>query len=147
MSEITRQITSIEEFRNQSQPLVDIVGFEPGQYITLRLRRISLMALVKSGKIPNSLLQKATELFTGAKKDGKQLDEASILANMGEVEGINEIIDTVCQAAMIEPKYEDVKDFLTDDQKTEIFQWTQGGIRALESFRTEQGNSGLSNNE
>lgn len=146
MSDIIRQVTSIEEFRNQSQPLVDIIGYEPGEYITVRLRRISLMSLVKTGKIPNALLKKATELFTGAKKDGKP-DEAQILSNIGELDGINEIIDTVCDAAMIEPRFNDVKDFLTDDQKTEIFQWTQGGIKALESFRTEQGNSGLSDVE
>ena len=146
MSDIIRQVTSIEEFRNQSQPLVDIIGYEPGEYITVRLRRISLMSLVKTGKIPNALLKKATELFTGTKKDGKP-DEAQILSNIGELDGINEIIDTVCDAAMIEPRFNDVKDFLTDDQKTEIFQWTQGGIKALESFRTEQGNSGLSDVE
>lgn len=147
MSDIIKQVTSIEEFRNQSQPLVDIAGFEPGQYITVRLRRISLMALCKSGKIPNSLLQKSTELFTGPKGKGQKPDEAKILENIGELDGINQIIDTVCEAAMIEPKFEDVKEFLTDEQKTEIFQWTQGGIKALESFRTEQGNSGLSDDE
>lgn len=146
MSDIIKQITSIEEFRNQSQPLVDIVGFEPGEYITVRLRRISLMAMCKSGKIPNSLLQKSTELFTGKKGD-KRVDEAKVLENLSELDGIEQIIDTVCEAAMIEPKFNDVKEYLTDEQKTEIFQWTQGGVKALESFRTEQGNSGLSNNE
>lgn len=147
MSDIIKQITSIEEFRNQSQPLVDIIGFEPGNYITVRLKRISLMSLVKTGKIPNALLKKATELFTGAKKENGKVDEVQILSNMGELDGINEIIDTVCDAAMVEPKFSDVKEYLTDEQKTEIFQWTQGGIKALESFRTEQGNSGLSDVE
>ena len=126
MSDIIKQITSIEEFRSQSQPLVDIVGFEPGQYITVRLKRISLMALCKSGKIPNSLLQKSTELFTGKQGD-KKVNEAKVLENIGELDSINQIIDTVCEAAMIEPKFEDVKEYLTDEQKTEIFQWTQGG--------------------
>ena len=144
MSEIIKQITSIEEFRNQSQPLVDIVGFEPGQYVTVRLRRISMMALVKTGKIPNALLTKATELFTGAKDKSGKVNESQILSNMGELDGINEIIDAVCEAAMIEPKFNDVKDYLTDEQRTEIFQWTQGGVKALESFRAEQGDSGLS---
>lgn len=146
MSDIIKQITSIEEFRSQSQPLVDIAGFEPGQYITIRLRRISLMTLCKSGKIPNSLLQKSTELFTGTKGNGKP-DEAKVLENIGELNGINQIIDTVCEAAMIEPKFEDVKEYLTDEQKTEIFQWTQGGVKALESFRAEQGNTRLSDDE
>jgi len=147
MSDIIKQITSIEEFRNQSQPLVDIVGFEPGEYITIRLKRVSLMSLVKTGKIPNALLKKATELFTGSKDKNGKPDEARVLENIGELDGINEIIDTVCDAAMVEPRFDDVKEFLTDDQKTEIFQWTQGGIKALESFRTEQGNTRLSDVE
>lgn len=147
MSDIIKQITSIEEFRNQSQPLVDIVGFEPGQYITIRLRRISLMTLCKSGKIPNSLLQKSTQLFNGAKTNGEKVNEAKLLENISELDGINQIMDTVCEAAMIEPKFEEVKEFLTDEQKTEIFQWTQGGVKALESFRAEQGNFRLSDDE
>lgn len=144
MSDIIKQITSIEELRQQSQPLVDIVGYEPGQYITVRLKRISLMALCKTGKIPNALLQKSTELFTGS---GKNVDNAKVLENINELDGINQIIETVCEAAMVDPKFSDAKEYLTDEQKTEIFQWTQGGVKALESFRAEQGNIGLSYDE
>lgn len=140
-----RQVVSIEELRNQSQPLVDIVGFEPGQFMTFRLRRISLLTMCKSGKIPNTLLQKVTELFTGAKKDGKQLDEATILNNIDDMEGINQIMDVICEASMVEPTFAEAGEFLTDEQKMEIFQWTQGGVKSLESFRTEQGNNGLLN--
>lgn len=142
-----RKVVSIEELKKQSQPLVDIIGFEPGQFITLRLKRISLLAMCKSGKIPNTLLQKVTELFGGAKNDGKQASESAILSNVDDMESINKIIDVICEESMVEPKFSEVNEFLTDEQKMEIFQWTQGGIKSLESFRAEQGDIGLFNDE
>lgn len=149
MSDI-RQITSISEWKERSQPLVDIQGFEPGEYFTVRLRSVSLLALCKTGKIPNALLEEATKLFTGAggtAGDNSQIDEATILANLNDTDGIMQIIDTVVESAMVEPTYNEVRDFITDAQKMEIFQWTQGGVESLKSFREEQGNIGLSHNE
>lgn len=145
MSDV-RQITSISEWREKSQPLVDIQGFEPGDYLTVRLRVVNLLTLVKTGKIPNALLEEATKLFTGS-RDSNGIDEAKLLSNLGDTDGIMQIIDTVVESAMVEPTYNEVKDFITDAQKMEIFSWTQGGIDSLKSFRQEQGNSGLSNNE
>lgn len=146
MSDMVSKVTSIEELRNQCQPLVDIVGYEPGQFVTFRLRRVSLMDMCKAGKIPNALLQKATELFS-AKSNKDEVDVSSILSRVGDLGSVSDIIDIMCDAAMVEPKFQDVKEYLTDNQKTEIFQWTQGGIKSLESFRAEQENSGFSGNE
>lgn len=146
MSDI-RQITSINEWKDRSQPLVDIQGFEPGEYLTVRLKSVSMLNLVKSGKIPNALLEEATKLFTGAKDNSGNVDEAKILNNIGNTDGVMQIIDTVVESAMVEPTFNEVKEFITDAQKMEIFNWTQGGIESLKSFRKEQGNFGLPNNE
>ena len=146
MSDI-RQITSISEWKERSQPLVDIQGFEPGEYLTVRLKPVNLLDLVKTGKIPNSLLEEATKLFTGAKDDSGKIDETKILKNIGEADGVMQIIDTVVESAMVEPTYNEVKEFITQAQKMDIFNWTQGGINALKSFRQEQGDFRLPNNE
>lgn len=146
MSDI-RQITSVSEWRDRSQPLVDIQGFEPGEYLTVRLKSVSMLNLVKTGKIPNALLEEATKLFTGAKDNTGKVDEAKILNNLGDTDGVMQIIDTVVESAMVEPTYNEVREFITDAQKMEIFNWTQGGVDALKSFRQEPGNIGLSNNE
>lgn len=147
MSDNIRQITSVSEWRERSQPLVDIQGFEPGEFFTVRLRSVSMLNLVKTGKIPNALLQEATKLFSGAKDGNGKLDEAKILSNLGDTDGVMQIIDSVVESAMVEPTYNEVREFITDAQKMEIFNWTQGGIESLKSFREEQGNSGLPNNE
>lgn len=146
MSDI-RQITSIDEWRERSQPLVDIQGFEPGEYLTVRLKTVNLLDLVKTGKIPNALLEEATKLFTGARREGGQIDESKIIQNLGDTNGVMQIIDTVVESAMVEPAYNDVKEFITEAQKMEIFSWTQGGVNSLKTFREEQGDSRLSNNE
>lgn len=147
MSENIRQITSVSEWKERSQPLVDIQGFEPGEYLTVRLKSVNLLDMVKTGKIPNALLEEATKLFTGSKDGSGKIDEAKILSNLGDTNGVMQIIDTVVESAMVEPTYNEVKDFITDAQKMEIFNWTQGGINSLKSFREEQRNIGLPNNE
>lgn len=136
-----KRVVSIEELRNQSQPLVDISGYEPGEFITFRLRRMSLMTLCKTGKIPNSLLSKVTELFTGSSNN--KVSESEILQNVEGMDDIGKILDVICEASMVEPTFEEAGEFLTDNQKMEIFQWTQGGVKSLESFRAEQGDNGL----
>lgn len=147
MSDNIRQVTSLNEWKERSQPLVDIQGFEPGEYITVRLKAVSMLALVKTGKIPNALLQEATKLFTGVKDESGKINEAAILDNLCDTDGVMKIIDVIVESAMVEPTYDEVKEFITDAQKMEIFNWTQGGIDSLKSFREEQGNIGLFNNE
>lgn len=147
MSDNIRQITSVSEWRERSQPLVDIQGFEPGEYFTVRLRAVSLLTLVKTGKIPNALLSEATKLFTSSKDSSGKIDEAALLSNLDGTDGVMQIIDSVVESAMVEPTYNEVKDFITDAQKMEIFNWTQGGIDALKSFREEQKDIGLPNAE
>lgn len=147
MSENIRQITSVSEWKERSQPLVDIQGFEPGEYLTVRLKSVSMLGLVKTGKIPNALLEEATKLFTGAKDNTGKIDEGKILSNIGDTDGVMQIIDIIVESAMVEPTYNEVKEFITDAQKMEIFNWTQGGIDTLKSFREEQGNIRLLSNE
>ncbi len=125
-------VSSIEEIRNKAIRMVDIVGFETGEVITLKLKSLSLMGLVRNGKVPNQLLGTAVELFEGKKAGaGPKENEVSDLAGM---------IDVLCQNAMVEPTYEDIGEYLTDDQKMEIFYFTQGGLNSLNSFRQVQAN-------
>lgn len=91
------------------------------------------MALVKTGKIPNRLLNMANKLFLGNKK----MDENNnkLLPEMLEV------FDTIVEAALVEPSYSDIKESgveLTDDQLMAIFNYTQSGVKALERFHTRQ---------
>lgn len=124
------KITSIEELNSyKNGEVVQLPDFAEGQPFFARLRRPSLLVMAKRGKIPNALLQTATELFVG-KSNSKFNTET--LKNMFE------IIDVICEASFLEPTYQELKDNeieLTDDQMTFIFNYAQSGTKALESFR------------
>ena len=88
-----------------------------------------MMALAKSGKIPNSLLNTANSLFMG-----KGLDSN----NEGALKEVLSIVDILCDAAFVEPTYSQLKEAgveLTDEQYMAVFNYTQQGVKALEPFR------------
>ncbi|MDE7431379.1 MAG: hypothetical protein K2N34_05645 [Lachnospiraceae bacterium] len=115
--------------------VVELPPFAEGQPFVARMVRPSMLALVKSGKIPNSLLNQATSLFangTGALNTGGK--------NATNVSELFDVIDVIVNAALLEPNLTEIRAAgmeLTDDQLMAIFSYTQRGIKALESFRTE----------
>ncbi len=125
-------ITSLDEMRSKVMQEVEIVGFEDGETITLMLKRLSVLGLMTSGEIPNALMGVAMEMFdldASRKKGGKKQEP-----NMKE---ISDMLEVICKNVVVSPGYEDIKTFLTDDQKMEIFHWAQGGVKQLEHFRKE----------
>lgn len=128
------QVTSIDQIRNYAAgSVVELPGFGPDQPFVARLRRPSLLVMVKSGKIPNSLIEQATALF--AKGADSMVGQGK--NTLGEM---CDIIDRVIEAALIEPSIKDIEAAgmeLSDDQKMAIFSYTQSGVKALEQFRTK----------
>lgn len=125
-------ITSIEALREYGKgTIVQLPSFAEGQPFVARLRRPSMMALAKSGKIPNSLLNTANSLFMG---EGVKPDNEDVMKE------IFSIVDILCNAAFVEPTYSQLKEAgveLTDEQYMAVFQYTQKGLKALEPFRGE----------
>lgn len=125
-------VTSIEELVKASQgTLVELPPFIEGSRFVARLKRPSMLALIKHGKIPNSLLLAANELFSKSTVD---VDDEQSLSNLFQ------IMDILCEACFVEPLYQDLKDAgveLTDDQLMFIFNYTQQGVEALKPFRQE----------
>ena len=123
-------VTSIEKLMEYSKGnIVQLPDFAEGQPFVARLRRPSIMALAKSGKIPNSLLTTANSLFM---KGGVDAEDDAVMKDVFEV------FDILCDATFVEPTYKDIKDNgieLTDDQYMFIFNYTQNGVKALEPFR------------
>lgn len=127
-------ITSLSDLQSYAKgTVVRLPDFSEGQPFVARLRRPSMLVLAKSGKIPNSLLNAAGELFAKG-GGGMDTDNANML---GDMYGIMKI---VCESALVEPTMKDIEDAgltLADDQMMAIFNYTQTGVRALESFRKE----------
>ena len=124
--------TSILELKEVSAGrLVELPPFAEGQRFIARLKRPSMLVLVKSGKIPNELISQANTLFA---KGGNAMDvqDTEMMSNLFK------IIDSICEASFVEPTYAELKKAgieLTDDQLMFIFNYSQKGVHALKSFR------------
>lgn len=124
------KVTTIDDLKEYAKgQIVQLPSFADGQPLIVRMKRPSLMILAKSGKIPNKLLKTATEMFNGeGSADNEDLDALSKTF---------ELLEIICEASLVEPKYKDFKSAgidLSDEQLIAIFNYTQRGIEALNSF-------------
>lgn len=129
------KVTSIDELKAMSQgEIVKLPAFVQGQDFYAKLRRPSMLKMVKSGQIPNGLLRTANTLFAGGVE--KELDRDDEF-----MKDIFEMIDVLAQAVFVEPSWDELKNAgieLTDEQYMFIFNYTQEGVRALEPFRQDE---------
>lgn len=125
-------ITSLESLQEYGRgAIVQLPPFAEDQPFVARLRRPSMMALAKSGKIPNALLSTANSLFI---KGGVDAADDSVMKD------VLSVVDVLCAAAFVEPTYEQLQKVgveLTDEQYMFVFNYTQKGIKALQPFRGE----------
>lgn len=132
--EPTMQVTTIGQLQTYSKgKVVRLPDFAEGQPFVARVRRPSMLVLAKQGKIPNSLLSTANELFIGG-GSGVDIENEKLLQDMYDVCMI------VCDACLIEPTLRDIEDAgltLSDDQIMALFNYAQQGVKALEPFRQE----------
>lgn len=131
------QAMSITSMSNLQQYAAGVVvrlpDFAEGQPFVARVRRPSMLVLAKSGKIPNTLLHTAGELFS---KGGSGLDPD----NVGMLGDMYDIMHIICESALIAPTLGEIESAglqLSDDQMMAIFNYSQAGVKALESFRQE----------
>lgn len=129
----TEQVTSLEQLKQYANGnIVRLPDFAEGQPFIARLKRPSILGMAKQGKIPNSLLVKTNELFV--QSGSLDTEENSMMQE------IYDVIDLIASETFVEPTYDEIKSTgieLTDEQMMFIFNYSQQGVKALESFRTE----------
>lgn len=121
---MTKDITKIEDIKKlKDGEVIDLPAFDGGfdKPFVARVKRPSLLTLCATEVIPNNLLSKAQAIYEGEKK--------------GNIKEYAEVLHKVAEAALVEPAYSEVKEYLTDEQLTSIFNYTQVGVKALEPFR------------
>ena len=123
-------VTSISQLNEYAKgQLVELPSFGEGQPFFARLRRPSMLALAKSGKIPNSLLATANKMF----------DSSLDTKNENMLKDFYMVIETILEVAFVEPTYQEIKNAgvqLSDDQLIFVFNYTQQGVKVLEQFRS-----------
>jgi len=125
-------ITTVSDLQVYAKgKIVELPGFGEGQPFVCRLQRVSMLIMAKEGKIPNSLMTTANDMFTKGKGDS---DDEDLLKNMYDV------MQEIAKASLLQPTFEEVEESgikLTDEQLMAIFNYSQKGIKALEPFRQE----------
>lgn len=123
-------ITSIGDIvKYTAGSIVKLPDFADGAPFIAKLKRPSMLQMMKTGKIPNSLITQATRLF----KSG-----ANALDKDNTIDDLFVIMEAVCDEALVAPKYSEIKAAgvtLSDNQMMAIFSYTQQGVKALEQFR------------
>ena len=112
----------ISQLKDKNGEVIDLPDFDENTPFNARVKRPSLMELCLNETIPNVLLAEAQQLFEGDLRKGNLLKYHDIMRKVAEV-------------ALVEPKYSEVKDMLTDEQLVIIFDYTQKGVVALLPFR------------
>lgn len=137
------KVTSIDELIVMSRgEVVELPPFTAGQHFYARLKRPSLMNLMKQGKIPNGLLTAANSLFNNTTVKESEVSDTLY-------KDVLSVIDILAEASFVEPSWDEIKNAgieLTDEQYMSIFNYTQTGIKALEPFHQNTQNTNNSEN-
>ena len=121
MTDKKLEITKIEDL--EMEEVVELPPFPNGKPFNARLKTPSILTLCASGEIPNELLQEATDIY-----EGKDMQP-------GHIEQYGKVLSAVAKAVLVEPKFEDVKDYLSGIQLITIYNYSQSGVIALKPFR------------
>lgn len=127
-------VTSLDDLKEYAKgTVVRFSDFAEGQPLVARVRRPSLLVLSKQGRIPNTLMNSANSLFTNG-GSGLDATDEKLLADMYD------ICHIIAENCLLQPTLNEIESTgltLTDEQLMEIFNFSQSGTKALESFRSE----------
>lgn len=132
------QVTSLEQLKKVKQTdIVSLGKFEDGTEFVAELKRPDIMALAAEGKIPNSLLTEVAKLFNGKNELAKDVlkDDGEAFVQLGQ------LMDILAKASLVNPtmkQLDEINVTLTQEMKTTIMMYFQGGVETLKNFRKEQ---------
>ncbi|WPC42963.1 esterase [Clostridium sp. JS66] len=124
------KVSNIEDLKKMSEyDVIELPRFKKEIPFNVKVKRVSLLNLVRKGIIPNKLLSAAEELFYG-KQASKNVDLAQL----------TNVMFIMAENALVEPSVKDLQEVdleLTDEQLVALFNYTQEGLKEIESFRKE----------
>lgn len=123
----TTSLTDLKRYAKGA--VVELPPFAQDMPLFAKLKRPSLIMMVADGMVPNPLMATAESMFMNGINDSN--------VTMQEM---RDVLVCMCKACMIEPTYQDIQEAgleLTDEQMIFIFNYSQIGVNALRSFRSE----------
>ena len=144
-------IITADAFRQRAFRIIHIPGFVEGdEPIAIQIKSTGIMNMLANGKIPNTLLGKVTELFDASSSVPKDTVPSSVVTDEQKSEAVQklsktdsgfqdmaELLKVFAANAMVQPSYEEVKDYMTDEQLMAVFSAMYGEAQSLETFRKD----------
>lgn len=131
------QVTSFEDLKKYGEgTIIPLPGFVQDEPFVVRVKRVSLISLIRHGKVPNKLYAAVAKLFNSTQKTEITLDV---------LKENHELFEILAKDTLLEPTYQQIEDAgleLSDDQLLAIFKFSQKGVTELETFRTESEDNG-----
>ena len=134
------EILNINQIKEMAYSVIELPGFLAGQTVNVKVQRPNIMALLSHGKIPNHLLSTVNQMITGTSSKKEKEDESS---KGKEIVKLYELYSEIC---LVEPTYQELKEYITDEQLEALFTWATTGVMSLDSFRPNE-EDGSDNND
>lgn len=116
------KIISAESFMKKATRVIDIPGFEPGEVFSVKVKNVGVLSMIIGGKLPNSLLVMATQLFPETQSsDSLQKSTDKLLDDPEALKSMSQMMRAVAKEALVEPLYDDIAEGITDEQIQSIF--------------------------
>jgi hypothetical protein len=125
------KVTSLEDLKKMAEyDVIELPKFKQEMPFIAKVKRVSLLNLVRKGIIPNKLLSAAEELFYGKTSNKGNVD----------IKALTDVMFIMAENTLVEPSIKDLEEVgleLTDEQLVALFNYSQKGVEELESFRKE----------
>ena len=116
------KIITAESFMKKATRVIEIPGFEPGELFSVKVKNVGVLSMIIGGKLPNSLLVMATQLFPDAQSsESLQKSTDKLLDDPEALKAMSQMMRAIAKEALVEPKYEDIAEGITDEQIQSIF--------------------------
>lgn len=116
------KIITAESFMKKATRVIEIPGFEPGELFSVKVKNVGVLSMIIGGKLPNSLLVMATQLFPDTQSnESLQKSTDKLLDDPEALKAMSQMMRAVVKEALVEPKYEDIAEGITDEQIQSIF--------------------------
>lgn len=138
-------VTNLEQLRKiRTTEEAKLPPFVDGTPFTAELKKVSLIDMVKRGKVPNPILSAmmtVTGEDTKSKAKGESENGQNIAAAMNENTAETfAFMQAVAEECLVNPSYKDITEngvSLTDAQIMSIFSYAMSGTVTLSSFRED----------
>lgn len=119
-------ISTVQDFINKAHKVVELPGYEPGDSLHIKIKTVSLLGLASTGKIPNALMGTVNKLFNSASPAKGKATPA-----IDNVIELTQLMSLIAKHSLVEPTYEEVGEYLTDDQLGVIFDAAMSGVKEV----------------